>query len=89
MFDVYVFGVYVLPTCHVYFAHGHIRVYGYVTDVGLLVDSEIILEDEWMYNVTIASDHPNMIWTRFLIFINIGSSCGDRRSQRMVCEFTI
>ena len=29
--DSYVLYVYMLPTCHVYFAHGHIRVYGYLT----------------------------------------------------------
>ena len=33
---------------------------------------------------------PNcMMWTRYFVFMNISTSCEDRASQRLLCDFTI
>ena len=56
-------------------------------DGGFCVEAEAMWKDEWKPNVTITSDHAKHY--ECLIFININSSCKDRTSQWLSCEFTI
>ena len=58
--------------------------------VGLHFECEATWEDGSRYNVTLVSDHLKYYdCNAFLVFINIGTSSGNRVSRRLFCEFPI